>query len=189
MEKLYNILNKISNIICKILCGLVILGVVANAGSVFLQVLNRFVIVKISDLSFTWTEEFSRISMIWICYLALPIVFREGMMAQLDLIFERLGKKGRMGLYVLTRILSIVCLVLAIYHGFYIIQTKMMFKSSVMRIPGWGLYSAPVVGCILVLYEMITEMVGTFAGVLEPFYAGPARKFTKDAEEEDDDEC
>lgn len=189
MEKLYTVMNKISNVICKILCGLIILGVVANAGSVFLQVLNRFVIVKISDLSFTWTEEFSRISMIWICYLALPIVYRDGMMAQLDLIFERLGKKGRMGLYILTRILCVVFLVLAIYHGYYIIQTKMMFKSSVMRIPGWGMYSAPVIGCILVLYETITEMIGTFAGVLEPFYAGQKRKFVEDAEEEEDGEC
>lgn len=184
MEKLYNVLNKISNVICKILCGLIVLGVVANAGSVFLQVLNRFVIVKISDLSFTWTEEFSRVSMIWLCYLAVPIVFREGMMAQLDLIFERLGKKGKMGLYVLTRILCVVFLVLAIYYGFYIVQTKMMFKSSVMRIPGWAMYSAPIVGCVLMLYEMITEMVGTFAGVLEPFYAGNKRKLTKASDDE-----
>lgn len=187
MKKLYYTLNKISNVICKILCGLIILGVAANAGSVFLQVLNRFVIVKITDLSFTWTEEFSRISMIWICYLALPIVYREGMMAQLDLIFERLGKKGRMGLYILTRMLCIVFLALAIYYGFYIVQTKMMFKSSVMRLPGWAMYSAPIVGCVLVLYEVITELAGVFGGVLEPFYAGPKRKFTKDAEEEEDD--
>lgn len=92
MENLYNRLNKISNIICKILSILIVGIVIVNAGSVFLQVVNRYIIVKISDFSFPWTEELARYSMIWLCYLALPIVYREGSMAQLDLVFDRLGK-------------------------------------------------------------------------------------------------
>lgn len=183
MEKLYNTLNKISNVICKILCAFIIAVVIMNAGSVFLQVVNRYIIVKISDFSFPWTEELSRYSMIWLCYLALPIVYREGSMAQLDLIFDRLGKKGRMALYILTRALCIIFLVIAIYYGFYIVQTKMMFKSSILRLPGWAMYSAPIFGCTLVLYEIITEMIGVFGGVLEPFYAGEKRKFTESSDD------
>lgn len=177
MKNLYFGLNKISNFICKILQVLIVAVVIVNASSVLLQVLNRYIIVKISNLSFPWTEELSRYSMIWLCYLALPIVYREGSMAQLDLVFDRLGKKGRMVLYVITRILCLVFIVIAVYYGFHIVQTRMMFKSSILRAPGYALYSAPIFGCVLMAYEIITEMVGVFSGVLEPFYAGNKRQY------------
>ena len=162
-----------------------VLVVIANAGSVLLQVINRYIIVKISDISFHWTEELSRYSMIWMCYLALPIVYREGSMAQLDLIFDRLGKKGRMTLYILTRILCLGFIVLAVYFGIHVIQTRMMYKSSVLRAPGYTLYSAPIFGCVLMAYEIITEMIGVFSGELEPFYAGHKRLYPETQKGED----
>lgn len=162
-----------------------VLVVIANAGSVLLQVVNRYIIVKISDISFHWTEELSRYSMIWMCYLALPIVYREGSMAQLDLIFDRLGKKGRMALYILTRILCLGFIVLAVYYGIHVVQTRMMYKSSVLRAPGYTLYSAPIFGCVLMAYEIITEMIGVFSGELEPFYAGHKRQYPETQKGED----
>lgn len=177
MKKLYYGLNKISNIICKILSILIVGVVIINAGSVFLQVLNRYIIVKISDFSFPWTDEVSRFSMIWLCYIALPIVYREGSMAQLDLIFDRLGKKGKMALYILTRILCLAFIGVAVYFGIHIVQTRMTYKSSILRAPGYTLYSAPIFGCVLMAYEIITEAIGVFAGVLEPFYAGEKRQY------------
>ncbi|MDC7291220.1 TRAP transporter small permease [Blautia schinkii] len=182
MKKLYYGLNKISNAICRILTILIVGIVIINAGSVFLQVLNRYIIVKISDFSFPWTEELARYSMIWLCYLALPIVYREGSMAQLDLVFDRLGKKGKMVLYILTRILCLVFIAVAVYYGIYIVQTRMMFKSSILRAPGYTLYSAPIFGCVVMTYEIITEMIGVFSGVLEPFYAGGKRQYPEPEE-------
>lgn len=177
MKKLYYGLNKISNAICKVASILIVGVVVINAGSVLLQVLNRYIIVKISNFSFPWTEELARYSMIWLCYLTLPIVYREGSMAQLDLVFDRLGKKGKMALYILTRILCLTFIAVAVYFGIYIVQTRIMFKSSILRAPGYTLYSAPIFGCALMAYEIITEMIGVFAGVLEPFYAGEKRQY------------
>lgn len=177
MKKLYFGLNEVSNAICKVLQILIVGVVIINAGSVLLQVLNRYIIVKISNLSFPWTEEMARYSMIWLCYLALPIVYREGSMAQLDLIFDRLGKRGKLVLYILTRILCLGFIAVAVYFGIHIVQTRMMFKSSILRVPGYALYSAPIFGCVLMAYETITEMIGVFSGVLEPFYAGEKRKY------------
>lgn len=177
MERLYDKMNQISNIICRILCILIVGVVVVNAGAVLLQIINRHIIVKVSDLAFPWTEELSRYSMIWLCYLTIPIVYREGSMAQLDLVFDRLGKKGKMVLYLMTRVLCIVFIVIAVYYGIHIVETRMMFKSSFLRAPGWALYSAPIVGCIFMIYEIITELIGVFAGVLEPFYAGNKRQY------------
>ena len=177
MKNLYERLNKISNIICRILCILIVGVVAINAGTVLLQIVNRYIIVKVSDLSFPWTEELARYSMIWLCYLTLPIVYREGSMAQLDLIFDRLGKKGRMVLYILTRILCLVFIVLAVKFGMNIVQTRMMFKSSILRAPGYMLYSAPIFGCVFMAFEIVTEMIGVFGGVLEPFNAGAKRQY------------
>ena len=106
-------------------------------------------------------------------------------MAQLDLIFDRLGKKGKMALYILTRALCIIFIVIAVYFGIHVVQTRIMYKSSMMRIPGYMLYSAPIFGCVLMAYEIFTEMVGVFSGVLTPFYAGAKRQhhfFKKGAE-------
>ena len=178
MEKVYYVLNRISNVICRILCIVGFMIVILNFGSVLLQVINRYVIVKISDLSFPWTEEMARYSMIWLCYVILPVVYREGAMAQLDLIFDHVGKGGRMALYVITRILCLVFIVLAVYHGVHIVETRILYKSSILRAPGYMLYSAPIFGCVLVGYEIITEMIGVFAGVLRPFSAGERRKFS-----------
>lgn len=175
MKNLYYRLNKISAAICKVLSILLVGVVIINAGSVLLQVVNRYIIVKISDISFPWTEELARYSMIWLCYLALPIVYKEGTMAQLDLVFDRLGKKGRMTLYIITRILCLVFIVIAVYYGIHIVQTRMMFKSSILRAPGYALYSAPIFGCVVMGFEIITEMLGVFSGVLKPFYAGEDR--------------
>ena len=177
MKKLYKGMNTVSNVICAILCVLIVTVVIMNAGSVLLQVINRYIIVKVSKLSFPWTEELSRYSMIWLCYLTLPLVYREGSMAQLDLIYERLGKKGRLILYIITRILCLAFLILAIRYGVKIVKTRMVYKSSIMRAPGYVLYSAPIFGCALMTYEMITEIIGVLAGELVPFSAGERRQF------------
>ncbi len=186
MKKLYFVLNKISDIICKILCALAFLVVVANFGSVLLQVVNRYIIVKISDLSFPWTEEMARYSMIWLCYLVIPVVYREGSMAQLDIIYDRLGKKGRMFLYLVTRLLCMIFIVLAVYHGIHVIQTRMIYKSPILQAPGYLLYSAPVFGCSFMAFEIITELIGVLAGVLTPFPAGAGRQLHGSGEKGDD---
>ena len=89
LSSIYAGMNRISNIICKILEVIIVLVVVINAADVFLQVFNRAVLVKISDISLSWTDELARYSMIWICYCTLGICFREGSMAQVDLIYGR----------------------------------------------------------------------------------------------------
>lgn len=185
LGKIYYGMHRVSNLLCKLLCALTVMVVILNAGTVLLQVINRYVIVKISDYSVSWTEELARYSMIWLCYLALPLCYREGSMAQLDLIFDRLGKRGKISFYLLTRVLIVVFLAVAIYYGCYIVETRMVYKSSLLRAPGYLLYSAPVFGCVVTGYEVLTELVGVCAGVLSPFYAGEKRNFPEHSEPED----
>ena len=56
LSSIYAGMNRISNIICKILEVIIVLVVVINAADVFLQVFNRAVLVKVSDISLSWTD-------------------------------------------------------------------------------------------------------------------------------------
>ncbi len=178
LGRIYYIMHKISDILCKVLSVLIVAVVILNAGTVLLQVANRHVIVKISDYSVSWTEELARYSMIWLCYLTLPLCCREGSMAQLDLLFDRLGKRGKLMLYLLTRLLMVGFLIIAIYYGCYVVETRLVYKSSMLRAPGYMLYSAPVFGCVVSGYEVITELIGVLSGELTPFYAGEKRQLS-----------
>lgn len=82
-----------------------------------------------------------------------------------------------MALYILTRILCLIFIVIAVYFGIHVVRTRIMFTSSMLHAPGYMLYSAPIFGCILMAYEIVTEMIGVFSGILEPFYAGEKRQY------------
>ena len=185
LSSIYAGMNRISNIICKILEVIIVLVVVINAADVFLQVLNRAVLVKVSDISLSWTDELARYSMIWICYCTLGICFREGSMAQVDLIYGRLGHRGRMVLYLITRVSMVMVIFVSIKYGLYVCETREVYKSAMLNIPGPFLYSAPIVGSILVLFEMVTELVVVFAKELVPFEAGNKRGFPQHNEPEE----
>ena len=179
LRKIYFAFNKVSNIICRILEVLIVLLVVINAADVFLQVFNRYVLVKISDISISWTDELARYSMIWICYCTLGICFREGSMAQVDILYGRLNRRGRIALYIITRLLMVMVLFVAVKYGIYVCKIKSIYKSAMLQAPGLALYSAPIVGSALVGFEMLTEALGVFAGELEPFEAGKKRGFLR----------
>lgn len=185
LRKIYFGMHKCSNLICRILEFIIILLVVVNAGDVFLQVFNRYVLVKISNISFSWTDEMARYSMIWICYCAVGICFREGSMAQVDIIYNRLHKRGRLALYFVTRILMFLVLFVSVKYGIYVCGIKKIFKSAMLRAPGTALYSAPVTGSFLVGFEMLTELAGVICGELEPFEAGQKRNFPEHSEPEE----
>lgn len=177
LKQLYHRLNGVSNLVSKLLVWLIILLVVACTATVFLQVVNRYVIVKISDISFSFTDELSRWLMIVITYLTIGICVREGSMAQVDLVYKHLGSKGRMFLYLLTRVLMAIVLVIGIYYGIRIMNMRAFMSSSMLDIPGRLLYSPPVIGCVLMAFEWFTELVGVLAGELVPFEGGRARGF------------
>ncbi|MCL2001363.1 MAG: TRAP transporter small permease subunit [Planctomycetes bacterium] len=177
LKILYAKLNFGSNIIAKILSALLVLLVFSCASTVLLQVINRYIIVKISDISLSFTDELSRWLMVIITYLVVGICVREGSMAQVDLIYSRLGPKGRLFLYLITRMLMAAVLFIGIYYGLRVMRAKAFMLSSMLEIPGWLLYSPPFVGSVLMSYEWLTELIGVLAGELEPFAAGAKRGF------------
>jgi len=176
-HSIYSVMHMISNVLAKVLFGIIVSLVVINFGAVFLQVVNRYIIVKISDITFSFTDELARYSMVWVTYAALCLCLREGSMAQLDLIYDRLGKRGKIVMYLIGRILMCVFIFIVLKFGIYIMEIRKMYRTSMMNLPGPVLYAAPVVGSVLLFFEMLTELAGVFSGDLDPFTAGKKRTF------------
>lgn len=83
--------------------------------------------------------------------------------------YDRLSPKPKFALYCIVRLMMLFFLVVAICYGLEFVQDTWNYKTANLRAPGWMLYTAPVLGCILMLYEMITEWLGVWCGELEPF--------------------
>lgn len=177
LKNIYGTMHKISNGISKVVSGISFCFVVLCTLTVLLQVVNRYVIVKVSNYSATFTDELARFLLIWISYTAVAMCLREGSMAQVDLIYSRFGKKGRLVFYIITRIIMGIVLFIIIRYGFWFAGKKAAYRSAMLGIPGNILFATIPVGGVLLAYEWLTEMIGVFAGELIPFSPQSKRGF------------
>ena len=165
-------MNKLSNVVNKGLGLLAGILIALCTAALLFQVLYRFVIVKFFSFSFPFTEEFARYALIWSAYLCLGMSLKEGSQSSVNFLYDRLQGTPKLLLYCLTRAFIALFLIVALHYGLIIVDNNSIFKSATLRIPGLYLYSAPVVGCILMLYELVNELFGVLSGALKPFGAG-----------------
>lgn len=172
MKSIYFAMNGVSAAVGRVLAVLSGALIALCAAALLFQVLYRFVIVKFFSFSFPFTEEFARYALIWASYLCLGMCVKEGSQSAVNFIYDRLEGKSRLVLYCVTRVFVVLFLAVAIYYGIVIVQNNSFFKSTTLRVPGLYLFSAPVVGCLLMAYEVVTELLGVLCGELKPFAAG-----------------
>lgn len=173
VKNIYHVMDGISNVAQKILEGITAFLVITCAMDLFFQVIYRFIIIKFVSFSFPFTEEYARYALIWMSYLCAGMCYKNGSMAAVNIVFDRLKPTPRTVVYFLTRILFVVFLVVGIKYGYQATMFNTIYKSPVMRVPGVFLYSAPMVGCILMAYELVTEVLGVIAGEIVPFVGRP----------------
>lgn len=176
-KQLYKGMHFVSNLLCKLTGAVSFVFVVLCTLTVLLQIINRYVIVKVSNYSATFTDELARFLFIWISYTAVSMCLREGSMAQVDMIYTRLSKKGRLLLYLFTRIVMGIVLYIIIRYGFWFAGKKKAYHSTMLNIPGNILYATVPIGGVLLAFECLTELVGVLSGELEPFAAKEKRWF------------
>ena len=111
MKKIYHFLNTISDAIQKPLEFISAIILAVGAASLFLQVVNRYILVKIFHFSFSFTEELARYTIIWFTYLIAGVCLKEGGLISLDLVYTRLPKTLKLVLYYITRILRMIFVV------------------------------------------------------------------------------
>lgn len=140
--------------------------------SVFLQVLNRYVLVKqtlIPWTSISWTDELSRFLLIGIAYISLGMCYRRGQLSRADMIFSRLKPGAKKILYIAETLIILVFIFHACRYGIQFADANGIYRSDMLRVPGNLLYLIPVVGSILIGYEVVTELFGVLCGEVEPF--------------------
>jgi len=166
---LYKGLEKISKIVSVVLGYLVSFLVVSCCAALFFQVIYRFIIVKFVSFSFPFTEEYARYALIWMTYLSISICYKEESMASVNLVYDKLHGKAKTAMFIITRLMILVFLVVVMVYGMRFVQNNRLFHSATMQVPGVFLHSAPLVGGIFLTYEWLTEVIGVLTGNLEPF--------------------
>ncbi len=169
LSRVYKVMSKISDSVEKVINLILVILVLSCALDLFLQVLYRFVLIHYFDFSMTWTTEYAQDAIIWITYLAIGICYKENSMSSVNFIYDRLSKKGKLVLYLITRIIVLVFLSIGINYGWKAIISVSNWTSTSLHIPGWALYGFPFLGCLFMLYEAITEIIGVLSNELEPF--------------------
>lgn len=166
---LYAALEKASQRINKVLEYLVSFLVVTCAAALFFQVIYRFIIIKFVSFSFPFTEEYARYALIWLTYLSIGICYKEGTMASVNLLFDKLNGKSKLALYILTRLIVLIFLIAAMTCGIRYVNNNQIFRSATLKIPGLFLQSAPFVCSVLLMFEWLVETAGVLTGRIEPF--------------------
>lgn len=169
LTTIYCVMNRISKVVTKIIEVVSAVLIAVCALDLFYQVLYRFIIVKFITIPSPFTEEFARYGLIWITYLAIALCFKEGNMPSLNLLYDRLKKKMKLVLYIVTRICIGIFLIIGLKYGYLTILNNINYNSPMIGIPGIYLYSAVFVAFVLLAFEFVTEFLGVIVGKIEPF--------------------
>lgn len=187
LKQIYRLMHQVSNYICSAISAISFGLVLLCTLTVLLQVINRYVIVRYTNYSATFTDELARFLLIWISYTAVALCLREGSMAQVDIIYSRLNKKGRVAMFLFTRVVMGFVLYVIIRHGFWFTAKKGSYHSAMLNIPGNILYATVPIGGVLLAYEWLTELFGVLSGEVEPFTPQDTRGFPEHLDESDED--
>lgn len=169
MRSAYLVLNGVSGRVQKVMEFIAALCSLTGLAAVFFQVIYRYVIVKFVSFSFPFTEEYARFTTVWMTYLCAGVCMKEGYLVSLNLVYDRLPKALKHALYYATRILIVVFLGLVIYYTCAYLPKAALYTSPVVRLSGLFLYSMPIVGSALMLFELAVETLGVVCGEIPPF--------------------
>lgn len=117
----------------------------------------------------TWTNELAQNFLVWMTYLAVGICYKENSMASVNFLYDRLKPRSKMVLYLLTRVVVFIFLFVGLRFGWESIQSVSNYHTASLHLPGYMVYGAPFLGCILMTYEAIVDVLGVICGELLPF--------------------
>lgn len=169
LGSILNFMEKISDVLTKVLDWITGILIALCALDLFYQVIYRFIIVKFITIPSVFTEEFARYALIWITYLAISTCLRSGGMASVNFLYDRLAPVPKKVLYYITRAIIVFFLVYGIHYGYLAILNNLSYRSPMIHVPGVYIYSAPMVGCVLMMFECLTEILSVTLGRTEPF--------------------
>jgi TRAP-type C4-dicarboxylate transport system permease small subunit len=150
-----NSINFLDSWIEKFVSFLMVLLMVA----VLVQIFYRFIIVKLTGFSFPYTDEFSRITLIWVSYLIIGIGLKEGSHTSLELFVNALPAFGRKIIYISNRLLILIFSAFICVQGWQLMTLTRDFSTPTLQISMAWMYGAPTFGCLLVGLEAILQIL------------------------------
>jgi len=134
------------------------LGVIATL--IFVQILLR----NVATIAFVGIEEIARLAHVSLVFLLVPLLFREGLHVNIDLLTQRAGPRLKRALDILAALLTVV------YCVFFLVsEYQFMAKNGSVPSPGLGIpnvvfFAGAYLGMALLLLTAAEKLVQTATG-------------------------
>jgi len=138
------------------LSGVLMLSIVA---CVTIQIIGR----NILKIGTPWTEEVARYLLIWLTFIAAPVVLWRGEHLMVDLFYSKFSPRTRQIVHLLSDLFILAFIIYLLVFGVELCMDPKIqrFKSPAARIPRVYIYGALPVGAFLLLIYNIADIIQT----------------------------
>jgi C4-dicarboxylate transporter DctQ subunit len=151
------ILEDINDVIDSIMKWIIIIAMIVIPAVMTFQVIIRYVF----NYPLSWAEESVRYTFIWLVFMSACAALRRGELIATDFLITRLPPRLAYVLTFVSRVCTLVFLGVAAFSGYD--MTTFVLKrgtlSAVMQVPIWIVYSAMPLGCTLMGYQIILNLI------------------------------
>ena len=127
---------------------------------IFLQVISRYFF----GYTASYSEELSRYLFVWVTFLSLPVVSRQGGHMVVGLLTERFTGERLRRLKIAGCICSMAFLAIMVWQGIRMVQLAVWQTSPAMEIPMSYMYISIPLGCGGMLLLALEELVDLLKG-------------------------
>lgn len=143
----------IAKAIAKLLTLLCILAIGMLVIVVFTQVVSRML-----NFSLPWTEELSRLTIVWLTFLGTSLAIYEKMHLAVTFFVKKANEKTQKGIYFFVHMLTIVFYGILVFYGFKLTASAAGNLSPTLQLSMSFFYAAIPVSSIFSLFFIVTQM-------------------------------
>lgn len=150
MEQIYRMIKRISNSIDVVVVGMVFVIVAAMVVVTTLQVVFR-----VAFTALAWSEELSRYLLVWGTFFGATLAYKRGNHIAVTFVVEFFPARLRVGLNVLTYLLSLCFFIVVAKQGLNMISLQVFQISPALSIPMKYIYwSIPLSLGIMIIHSI-----------------------------------
>lgn len=154
-------MKTISDLLSKVICGMLLVFLIVLVVVTFLQVLCRFVI----RIPVVWSEEVVRMSFVWLIFLGAAIAIKEGTHLTLDMLVSAFSEKGQQFMRIIVLIIILIAAGALLYAGSSYVIRNIGITAVTMPIPSNFVYvSAPISALLMIFFsiEQLTNQIKAY---------------------------
>jgi TRAP-type transport system small permease protein len=123
----------------------------------FLQVVGRYLVVL--DWQLGWTEEVSRLTLVWMAFLGAALLQRNGTQIRLALVSRALGPAGRLGLRIVQDLVMLGFLAVLAYESIDVVRAGLGEITPGLQAPGAIFSASLLVSAIAMLAYTVLDLI------------------------------